>query len=310
MKIPFAINDTNDIVFVDDVPRGKACGCRCPLCKEPLMARKGDINAHHFAHIGNFSCKQKALIRFFAIEFILKKLQKSLQSEEKFKVSWHCDICYETHEGDILKVAKGVAKAEKESNHTPDIHLLDESNRPIIAIQIATSNRIKKGIIDYCNENKLPLFKVTVKDINTLIEIYKGDINLELISNFCRNSKKCPKHLSCEEKCSGYGYKKELLIIERNCWKCYAKVNIAILKIKNEYHETKLFTNQDFNMAKEKGVKFYNFSHQNFYVYRCNQCDNTFRPRESFELEFYKDSSVLEKIVMGYYCEKKDFHFK
>ena len=32
--------------------RGKNCGCQCPGCKEPVLARMGEKNRHHFAHIG------------------------------------------------------------------------------------------------------------------------------------------------------------------------------------------------------------------------------------------------------------------
>lgn len=38
------------MVHVDDVPRGLACGCVCPYCREKLLARHGDIKEHGFAH--------------------------------------------------------------------------------------------------------------------------------------------------------------------------------------------------------------------------------------------------------------------
>jgi len=48
-KIPFGLIDGR-IVEVKDVPSGLRCGCLCPGCKKALIARKGDVNAHHFAH--------------------------------------------------------------------------------------------------------------------------------------------------------------------------------------------------------------------------------------------------------------------
>lgn len=38
------------LYHVDDVENGQKCECICPNCKEPLIARQGDINEHHFAH--------------------------------------------------------------------------------------------------------------------------------------------------------------------------------------------------------------------------------------------------------------------
>lgn len=40
------------MVSIDDtaVARGLACNCFCAACNAPLVARKGEINQHHFAH--------------------------------------------------------------------------------------------------------------------------------------------------------------------------------------------------------------------------------------------------------------------
>lgn len=50
--IPFGLETrTGELVDVSDVPSGKGCGCICPSCKTQLIARKGDINDWHFAHL-------------------------------------------------------------------------------------------------------------------------------------------------------------------------------------------------------------------------------------------------------------------
>lgn len=45
-----AIDAKGSIRFVGDVPRGAACGCFCPTCKSPLVARHGLEKIWHFAH--------------------------------------------------------------------------------------------------------------------------------------------------------------------------------------------------------------------------------------------------------------------
>lgn len=40
------------MVSTQDVPSGQACGCVCPECLAPLVAKKGETNVHHFAHVG------------------------------------------------------------------------------------------------------------------------------------------------------------------------------------------------------------------------------------------------------------------
>ncbi|MBL8484120.1 MAG: hypothetical protein JNJ60_18125 [Rhodocyclaceae bacterium] len=46
----FAIAKDGQIVSVADVERGQACGCTCPACNAPLIARQGDVRVWHFAH--------------------------------------------------------------------------------------------------------------------------------------------------------------------------------------------------------------------------------------------------------------------
>lgn len=51
-RIPFGLDsDDERIVDVVDVPRGAKCGCVCPSCRTPLVARQGDEKEWHFAHI-------------------------------------------------------------------------------------------------------------------------------------------------------------------------------------------------------------------------------------------------------------------
>ncbi len=49
--IPFGFNSADE-TFVDvrDVPRGAKCGCICPSCKTPLIAKQGEKKEWHFAH--------------------------------------------------------------------------------------------------------------------------------------------------------------------------------------------------------------------------------------------------------------------
>ncbi len=38
------------LLHISDVSSGLECDCICPACKTPLVARKGDVRKHHFAH--------------------------------------------------------------------------------------------------------------------------------------------------------------------------------------------------------------------------------------------------------------------
>lgn len=45
-----ALDAHGQLRFVGEVEKGAACGCFCPSCKSPLLARKGEEREWHFAH--------------------------------------------------------------------------------------------------------------------------------------------------------------------------------------------------------------------------------------------------------------------
>lgn len=50
--LPFGRRVTDGaLVDVEEVERGERCGCVCPACGLPLVARHGEVNAWHFAHV-------------------------------------------------------------------------------------------------------------------------------------------------------------------------------------------------------------------------------------------------------------------
>jgi len=49
--IPFGLHQASgELVDVASVPRGRECGCICPSCDTPLVARQGECKEWHFAH--------------------------------------------------------------------------------------------------------------------------------------------------------------------------------------------------------------------------------------------------------------------
>lgn len=51
MLLEYGIDDSGGLVRIDQAGRGRTA-LKCPYCGVPLLARKGDINAPHFAHDG------------------------------------------------------------------------------------------------------------------------------------------------------------------------------------------------------------------------------------------------------------------
>ena len=124
---------TGDIVSIDDViARGLDCNCKCAACGGDFIARKGDINRHHFAHQSNYECAyaNELAIYMLAKQVLQGSAQMSLPAislaigtrTEKLKdvsqeaitgVYYHCD---ETQYPPLLIA---------EINHRPTRILLD-----------------------------------------------------------------------------------------------------------------------------------------------------------------------------------------
>lgn len=74
-KIPFGLKGQL-MVSIAEVQSGLACGCHCPACGEPLIARKGLKNVHHFAHHSESACAS-------AFETSVHLMAKQIIAEEK-----------------------------------------------------------------------------------------------------------------------------------------------------------------------------------------------------------------------------------
>lgn len=56
VELLFGLKDKK-IVSVNDVEQGLDCGCFCPHCNSRLVAKKGSIRQHHFAHYESDDCQ-------------------------------------------------------------------------------------------------------------------------------------------------------------------------------------------------------------------------------------------------------------
>jgi hypothetical protein len=54
--LPYGVNDDGHLVYIESVERGRTT-LRCPYCNTPLIARKGERLAPHFAHDGK-TCRE------------------------------------------------------------------------------------------------------------------------------------------------------------------------------------------------------------------------------------------------------------
>lgn len=49
-ELVYGLGPDGTILHISQVGRGLQCGCRCPACEQVLIAKKGPVQLHHFAH--------------------------------------------------------------------------------------------------------------------------------------------------------------------------------------------------------------------------------------------------------------------
>ena len=77
MTMYIALNENNKLVNIEQVERGLACQCTCFECGEAVIARKGEIKEHHFAHASNkVSCtiNPESVLHKYAKEVIVESM--------------------------------------------------------------------------------------------------------------------------------------------------------------------------------------------------------------------------------------------
>ncbi|MBU4485366.1 MAG: hypothetical protein KKD38_00420 [Candidatus Delongbacteria bacterium] len=95
LKLPFGMKD-GKLVQVSDVEQGSKCGCICPACAQPLVARKGEINIHH---------KREIVVREFRklhrkleiynrnVDLVICPLKSKEQNKKRYTNTWVCSEC-------------------------------------------------------------------------------------------------------------------------------------------------------------------------------------------------------------------------
>jgi hypothetical protein len=55
-QLAYARHTDGEIIHISRATRGRACNCVCPACNGVVVARKGALKAHHFAHKNLTNC--------------------------------------------------------------------------------------------------------------------------------------------------------------------------------------------------------------------------------------------------------------
>ena len=158
------------IVNISQVEKGLACGCECIGCGSPLIARKGEIKTHHFAHHdGNQNnCN----------ESILHKLGKQIIQDSN-KVGIH-PLVNEVSQKDVVGIYHSktfndnkytlkfddVIPEKSTGSFQPD--LTCSTGNHVIFIEIVVSNGVSDEKLEKIKEYGVPVLVIDLSELSTM----------------------------------------------------------------------------------------------------------------------------------------------
>lgn len=149
-----------ELVFIDEVDRGLDCGCYCPHCGGKLIARKGDVNQHHFAHYQIENCGK-------GVESALHLLGKQVLLEEQ---------CIRLPDEEERRLVTAVEVERRRFGYVADIGAVLFDVGEDIDIEIKVTHAVDEEKLKKVISNKAKLIEV---DLSGLLK--SGNLTKEKI---------------------------------------------------------------------------------------------------------------------------------
>jgi hypothetical protein len=138
---------TGKMVSIDEAKNGKNCNCICAECRETLIARQGENNQWHFAHLSGKTCTG-------AIETALHRLAKQIVAEN----NW-----IRLPDGKIFNYSERKQEAIVQGLRA-DVLISNEAET--ILVEIFVTHKIKTSKEQVIIFNNLKVLEIDLSDID------------------------------------------------------------------------------------------------------------------------------------------------
>lgn len=274
LLLPYAYDCNKTLIHIDNAQKGQKYFC--PTCGTELILKisrktKGQkyYRRNHFAHKGNVEnqCSESFLHKYIK-EKCAELINSKISKQEDLFFEWDCEKCHERHKGNLLKKAKKVVIEYNLGICKPDIALLDEDNKVVIAIEIVVTHKPEPDILRYYNDNKIACLQVVAKDFEDC-EIIEEKLTHPDSVNICPNPicKKCGKRM----------INPKLVTVTTECYRCKKKMKLAMIAAPGRVLSPAKFNKEEVEIAKTLGVniqdKYSNTRKDNYLANVCEYCN-------------------------------------
>ena len=264
VKIPFA-ERRGQLVHVSTVPRGLKCGCVCPVCKETVVARKGEVMSHHFAHYRRGTCSPETVLHYLGKRLLHDRIVRHLAEGKKLPLRWNCPYCPDTHRGDLLKLARQVEMEVQLEGCRPDLVLWDGDEEPVAVLEMVVTHQPDENVLEYCEKRGVTLLQFNLRNVRDLLALeYEQPLRPSHVTLCLRpQCEDCGKPLSPAF----------LHVLDVSCWRCGFPMRVAFVRADNRTAGPEVFGERQTDLARRQGVLLrenYSLSSRKRYV--ANTC--------------------------------------
>lgn len=245
IKIPYAERDGN-LIHISQVDSGLACGCICPVCHTPVIARKGAKRRHHFAHQPGAVCNAETVLHYIAKNLIYQKLTQALKNGSELPISWKCKFCSDRHCLNLLKDVSHIDPEKDLGECQPDLTLFNSGEMPTAIIEIVVSHPPEENVITFGNRKNIPVIIFEFHSAEDLESLELSEVFHPKQVLYCTRTR-CPE-------CNFPLFVKTLYIMNGTCWRCGSPMKIAFMTIEETVHGPEEFSENDKALVRKSGV--------------------------------------------------------
>ncbi|MBI3923527.1 MAG: hypothetical protein HY318_19065 [Armatimonadetes bacterium] len=302
LKLPFALRGEG-LVHISEVSSGRQRDCVCPSCKEPLIAKKGPIKKHHFAHDPGTQCNLESALHCVAKTLIYTGIQGALNHGNPIHLRWKCSRCGDEHGGNLLKRIASVNLELDLGKAQPDILLSDLDNKPIAVIEIVVSHPPDDSALEFYKDAGIAVVEVKLESGEAL-EAFR-DLRELHATRFPRCTR--PKCKQCGRPLSP----KVLHVVEAACEYCLRTIKLSFVDAENLFLGPRDFTLHDILLAEKQGCvlqrRYSERTGKECPAIKCSMCGGFV---EEFSPEdWYEPTSGGPEVVSGHFCRSCEVHF-
>ena len=229
--IPYAVHSSGRIVHISEVESGLQCACTCAECGKDLIARKGEVNAHHFAHYsgGESLCSGESILHRIGKMLIADRIRASINTSE-IKCAWKCMKCRQRHDGDLMKGVYSVEVEKRVGRSVGDVVMYDDIGEPIKVIEVVVTHPPTEESIDNYREMGVHMLEYHLGTFDQLAELLTGDEIHFAPNDMCR-SPKC-------KKCDSIPVSRNMFYRWLRCTECDEFSKIPFVQVTSIFRDT------------------------------------------------------------------------